>query len=112
KAYNPKTAFLLKPNFKALWKKKTKKVVITNADVDLYTAWKDGKIVFRYITFQNMLKKLERYYNVEIINNNKTLDNKLFAASFDIETIEDVLEILNTDYHINYTIKNNKIIIN
>ncbi|QTE22566.1 FecR family protein [Polaribacter cellanae] len=112
KTYNPKTAFLLKPNFKALWKKKTKKIEITNADVDLYTAWIYGKIIFRYITFQDMLKKLERHYNVEIIDNNKTLDNKLFAASFDIETIEDVLETLNTNYHINYTIKDNKIIIN
>ena len=110
--YNPETATLLDPGSKAKWDKKTNQIEISKADIEMHTAWINGKIIFRYTPFKNIIKKLERHYNVEIINNNKALDNQLFAASFDIETIEQVLESFNISYAIHYSIKNNQIIIN
>ncbi|MDO5979508.1 FecR family protein [Flavivirga spongiicola] len=110
--YNPETATLLDPGLKAKWNKKTNHIEITKADIEMHTAWINGKIIFRYTPFKNIIKKLERHYNVEIINNNKALDDQLFAASFDIETIEQVLESFNISYAIDYSIKNNQIIIN
>ncbi|WNH09010.1 FecR family protein [Thalassobellus suaedae] len=111
-AYNKKTVTKLDPGFKATWEKNKKHFTVKKADVEMYTAWINGKIIFRYTTFENIIKKLERHYNVVIINNNSSLNNERFAATFDVETIEEVLECFKKNYQINYTIKNNLIKIN
>ena len=75
--------------------------------------WMDnetGKLIFKDLPFNNIIKKLERHYNVTIVNNNKLLGEKRFNATFDIETIEQVLNTLNKHIAIKYTIKNNQII--
>jgi len=103
---------ILQPGQKAAWSRSTKNIVVNEADIELHTAWIDGRIVFRKLPFRSILKKLERHYNVTIVNHNKALDSEMFRASFDIETIEEVMESFNRNYNIDYTIKNNQIIIN
>ncbi len=110
--YNGATATSLTPGYGAIWKKNDKTIVVEEAEVEMSTAWIKGKVVFRYMTFENIIRKLERHYNVVIINNNESLSKERFAASFDIETIEEVLESFKKNYQINYTIKNNVILIN
>lgn len=111
-AYSSKTSTNLKPGFKADWQKQNNKISLEEADIEMHTAWINGKIIFRHIPFKNVIKKLERHYDVVIMNNNKELGEKFVTASFDIETIENIFEILNVSYNINYTFNNNQIIIN
>jgi len=112
KSYNLETATLLEPGFKADWSKDKNEIKIKEADVEMHTAWIKGKIIFKHIPFDNIIKKLERHYNVEIINNDKILGKDLITASFDIETIEQVFKVINEIHPIDYTIKDSKIIIN
>lgn len=79
----------------------------------IYTSWINGEVVFRNEKFSQILLKLERFYNVTIINNKKDNDD-LFNASIDLddESIEEVLSYFNKIYNIEYQIFNNKIIIN
>jgi hypothetical protein len=72
-----------------------------------------GDIVFRNATFDNIIKKLERVYNVEIINNNQEIGNETFNASFETEkeTIVQVLDYFDKVYNIEYNVLNNKVII-
>ena len=111
KSYSPETATLLNPGFKADWNKKEGRIKIQEADIEMQTAWIDGKIIFRHVPFENIVKKLERHYNVEIINNNKGFSKDLITASFDVETIEEVFKVINEIHPINYTIDSNKIVI-
>lgn len=78
----------------------------------IYTSWINGEVVFRNEKFYQILLKLERLYNVTIINNTKDTDN-LFNASIDLdnESIEEVLSYFKEIYNIEYQIFNNKIII-
>ncbi|WP_420400522.1 FecR family protein [Flagellimonas sp.] len=99
---NMKTNTQLEPGFKASLEKRNGEVTVDEADISLHTAWINGKIVFRHTPFKNIVKKLERHYNVEIINNNQLLDDEVFTASFDIETIEEVLATFSKTYPINY----------
>jgi hypothetical protein len=61
-----------------------------------------------------MIVKLERIYDVIIINNNIELNKMFINATFltEKETIQDVLDYLVKIYEIEYQILNNKIIIN
>lgn len=103
---------LLKPGRKAKWGKLDGAIKIKTVDTSLYTAWIEGRIVFKHMPFKNILKKLERHYNVSITNNNVQLAKEEFTASFDIETIEQVLNSFSKNVKFNYSINNNHITIN
>lgn len=103
---------ILKPGHKAKWGKLDRKIAIENVDTRIYTAWIDGKLVFRNTSFKHIRNTLERHYNVTIKNNNTNLDSQLFDATFDIESINEILEIFSKSYAIQYSIIDNEIIIN
>ncbi|MEM9361450.1 MAG: FecR domain-containing protein [Bacteroidota bacterium] len=87
--------------------------VLTKAFVNtqLFTSWMQGVLVFRNETFANISKKLERVYNVTIISENPDFDKEVFNASFDNETIEDILSYFQDSYNMNYIIEDNIIYI-
>ncbi len=113
KNYNPEKSLILKPNQKADWNKGNKEMSIETVDPNIYIGWIDGRIRFYHMKFNDIIKKLERNYNVSIINKNKYLEEKTFTASFDVETIEQILESFskNSNHTIKYRIENNQIII-
>tara|TARA_R110002049_G_scaffold28018_4_gene96620 strand:+ start:26199 stop:27359 length:1161 start_codon:yes stop_codon:yes gene_type:complete len=106
--------YFLKPGFMGVFNKSDKKITDQKVNTDLYTSWMNGNLVFRNAAFENIIRKLERHYNVVIINNNKKLANETFNATIetDDETIEQVFNYFNKVYQIEYTIVENKIIIN
>jgi len=103
---------VLSPGYKASWDKRNGTVSINKVDTAIYIGWKNGKLIFKNTEFKSIIKKLERHYNVSIVNRNKELNEQYFDATFDIETIEEVLNSFNKSYKIEYTINNNQIIIN
>jgi hypothetical protein len=109
--YESKKATILKPGYKADWNKNNKSIHIEKADIEIHTAWVNGRITLKHMKFNDMIKKLERHYNVEITNKNTSLANEFITATFDIETIEQVFEVLNEIHSIDYKIINNSIII-
>lgn len=106
------TSSLLEPGFKGSWHKTKQNVDFEEVNTEIYTGWVNGKVIFNHMQFKDILKVLERRYNVSIINNNKPLSEEVFTASFDTETIEQVFYLFNKSFHINYRIENNKILIN
>jgi len=104
----------LSPGFKGSVDKENYKVEKVKINTKIYTSWIEGQVVFRGESFNQIIKKLERLYNVTIINNNEKISEELFNASIDTENekIEDVLNYFNKIYNIEYQVYNNKIIIN
>lgn len=102
----------LQPGQKAEWNENSENISIEEVDPSIYTAWTTGKIVFRNTPFKDIRKILERHYNVKIHNNDTVLDKKTYNATFDVESINQVLATFNESYPINYTIKNDEVIIN
>lgn len=105
-------SLILVPGEKAYYEKAHKILKSRAVKTSLYTSWVDGKIVFDHMAFENIAKKLERHYNVNILNNNPELAKEKFTASFDIESIEQVLTSFSKSYNFNFKIKDNDIIIN
>ena len=105
-------AHYLAPGQLGAWSKNQNDFVVKNVDTEIYTGWIKGKLIFNNIPFKMIRQKLERQYNVVIINRNEALDKNPFKATFDIESIEDILETFNLNFGIEYQIIDNKIIIN
>ena len=105
---------VLRPGDKAKVNYAGEGVEIKEVNTMLYTSWIDGRIIFRDENINNMITKLERIYDVVIINNNDKLNNEYINATIltETESIENVLDYLEEIYNLKYKIINNKIIIN
>ncbi len=104
---------ILKPGFKGVFNTSEKTIATQKVNTSMYISWIKGSLIFRNQTFDNIIKKLERHYNISIINNNQELAKETFNASFEIdkENINEVFYYFNKVYQIEYKIIDNKIII-
>ena len=104
----------LKPGTKGSFDNTDYTISQEKINTSIYTSWIDGVIVFRNESFDNIISKLERIYNVEIINNGQQGLNETFNAKINIneEDINVVLSYFNKIHNIKYQTFNNKIIIN
>ncbi|WP_264535850.1 FecR family protein [Flavobacterium sp. N1736] len=109
--FNADKNTILKPGYKGSFNKENATIITKPVITDIYTSWINGGLTFRNMTFKNIITKLERRYNVTIINKNEKLANEKFNASFKEESIENVMSYFNDIHGINYTIKNNQILI-
>jgi len=101
----------LTPSFKGSLVKGETAIKTEQVNTDYYTAWVKGSLVFKNASFADIIKKLERQYNVTFINRNKTLGKEIFNARFDNEPIEVVLKYFSDSYKIDYQIDRDKITI-
>ncbi|SHI92161.1 FecR family protein [Pseudozobellia thermophila] len=101
----------LVPGQMAVWGKQDQKLVFKEVDTDLHTGWMNGKIIFSHMPFEDIVKKLERNYNVSIDNQYEALNPIRFNASFDTETITQVFEAFSKNYPMTFTINGDRIII-
>ena len=109
--FNADRNTILKPGYKGSFNRENATIMTKPVITDIYTSWINGGLTFRNMTFKNIITKLERRYNVTIINKNEKLANEKFNASFKEESIENVMSYFNDIHGINYTIKNNQILI-
>ena len=75
----------LTPGYKGSVNKESLLIEKSKINTKIYTSWIDGEFIFRNESFSQILKKLERLYNVTIIDNRKNDSNELFNASIDVE---------------------------
>ncbi|MCK0147662.1 DUF4974 domain-containing protein [Arenibacter sp. F26102] len=104
----------LKPGYMGIYNRSDYNISQEEVNTSIYTSWMNGNLVFRNISFENIIEKLQRHYNVVIINNNENLAHETFNATIETEheTIEQVFKYFNKVYQIEYKIIENKIIIN
>lgn len=102
----------LKPGLRGSNIKGQSAITVEEVNTDYYTAWVKGSLVFKNASFNDIIKKLERQYNVTFINKNKMLGKEIFNARFDNEPIEVVLKYFSDSYKIDYNIDRDKITIN
>lgn len=104
---------IIKPGEKAKLIFSDGKIERSRVNTSLYISWINGRVAFRNESLPSMIQKLERIYNVVIINNNKEIEEKYFTATilYKEESINDVLSYLSQVYGLEYQIINNKILI-
>jgi len=73
------------------------------------TSWVYNRLVFDGDSFQELAKKMERWYNVKITIKNKDLLRYRFKGAFENETIQEALNALQLTAEFSYKINNNEI---
>jgi ferric-dicitrate binding protein FerR (iron transport regulator) len=76
---------------------------VKNVDTELYTSWKDGKLIFREEYLPTAVKRLERWYNVTIeLDNDPRLSKIWYSGTLEMESFSEVLELLKVTAPITY----------
>lgn len=74
-------------------------------------AWKENYLVFNNERFEDIAVQLERWYDVEIIFEDKQMKDARFTGTFINETVNETLEALRFTSPFHYTIDKKKIVI-
>jgi hypothetical protein len=82
-----------------------------NIDVYDYTCWKDNLLVLNAVTFSELISKLNRYYDCEIISDT-CFNNRILSGKLDLKNdLENVIRSLSISLKYSYEIKGNKVFI-
>ena len=92
--FKGKNEFFIEPGQTITYFDDSKKLFVQNEDPFLYIAWKDGMLVFKNNTFETVLKRLSRKFNVDIELKDQTLASIPMDATFRDENINEILRLL------------------
>lgn len=84
-------------------------VVAKSINPELLIAWKDGRLSFKNESFENLAKKLEKWYDVKISIMSRELKEARVTGSFNKETIEQALKALSYPVPFNYKIEKDSV---
>ena len=102
----------LKPGEQLTYSEGSKKISVQEVNPNLYTAWKDNRLVFVNMDMKELETLLERKFGVEIEIRDQSILQYHYDGTFRNETIFEVLEVLKLTLPIQYHIEDQKIIIN
>jgi ferric-dicitrate binding protein FerR (iron transport regulator) len=80
------------------------KLKVNPVDVSKYKAWTDGRLIFRGDNMDEVARRIERWYNVKVEIADKDLLQFSFRATFENDSLEDVLKQLSMTSPIEYKI--------
>ncbi len=75
---------------------------ITSSDIEKRVAWMEGKLIFRDESFIEVVKKCNRWYNVNIVIVDKALEDYTYVGTLQDETLEEVLRLLSLTAPVKY----------
>lgn len=94
----------LRPGEKALFDKAQHRIGITRVQTQKYTSWINGKLIFRDDPMDEVVRKLNRWFNVEITIADPEIEKYVYTATFQDESIDQILELLTISAPIRYRV--------
>ena len=85
---------MLAPGEMCVFNKEKASHQFVQVDADKIVSWKDGKLVFINEPFEEVVKKLNRRYSVNIIIKDEKLKTYTYLATFEDETLDEVLKLI------------------
>lgn len=85
---------------------------VEEVDVTPYIAWKHDRFIFKNEPLEEVLKKLERWYDIEVFIQNPKLKEKRFTGNLPkYENIEHILKILALTTNIHFELKDRTLVV-
>ncbi len=80
------------------------KITRSKVNAKKFTAWKNGQLVFRGDSMEEVARRLARWYSIEVEIANDEIRSYSFRGTFDNDPLEEVLRLLKMTSPINYKI--------
>ena len=89
----------------ALNKTDHKLTVEDNVATELYTAWKDNRLVYENTSMSEVAKTLERWFNVSFLIRDSELNSYAYTGKFEDRSLEQILHFIQLSSPIAFQIK-------
>jgi ferric-dicitrate binding protein FerR (iron transport regulator) len=96
----------LHPNQQLTFNLQDHQYQVRNVDASQFTAWRQGKLVFRNERLEAVAKRIERWYNVTIEIEDEALKGYTYHATFIDHSLEEVLRLLTLTSPMKFEIEN------
>lgn len=102
---------ILEPAEQAVFDVNSGKAEISKVDVNLYTAWKDGNLIFYDNRLEDIMTILTRWYSADAVFKNESVKDLRFSGSLDrYGEIKQILDIIQSTGKVNIEINDNIIL--
>jgi ferric-dicitrate binding protein FerR (iron transport regulator) len=92
----------MKPDDQLSYNKLTNNFNLVTINTSNLCAWKDGILIFRDEPLENVFKRISRTYNVDIEVKDKSVAQQLYRATFEKESLDEILRLLQLSSPIKY----------
>jgi len=105
---NPVT---VNPGQRFILNKQTGETSLKQVDTDLYTSWKENKLRFDNALFGDVVKKLERWYDVKIFLDKDLVYSERYTMCIKTESLREVMKRIKLTTPMSYKIDEEKVFI-
>ena len=99
---------ILKPGQQLLYHRNSSKAMIKTFDEKLELAWMHDELVFRLMPFDDVVKKLEKWFDIKIEYNVDRFKTETLTVSFEeYESLETILKVVAKANDFEYVIEDN-----
>jgi ferric-dicitrate binding protein FerR (iron transport regulator) len=92
---DPQESIILMPNEQIIYDRTLGAFIKKQANINNVTAWMQGHLVFQQTSINEIIKTIERRYDVTVYLNSNHYDNEIVTAKFiHGESLEELLQIL------------------
>jgi len=106
-----RSSIVLSANEKASYHKPSKLLIKGEVKTEPYISWKDNVLTFDNENFKEVIKKLERWYNISIYINGKDSLEDRFTLTIRHESLKEVLDLINITTPFDYSINQDQVVI-
>ena len=96
----------LNPGDQIAFAKDSRTYELQQVDTDLYTSWKENMLRFENSELGEILKKMERWYDVKMKIDQRMDTSERYTFTIHTESLREMLEALSITSNINYEIEN------
>ncbi|WP_430810739.1 MULTISPECIES: FecR family protein [unclassified Carboxylicivirga] len=98
----------LKPNQRSVYHYASNRLkVIDQPDVSVYTAWKEGRLIFDATPLAEVAHRLEEWYQIDIDIESETIKEYKITGEFSGEPLQEVLQLIRLTSPIEFKIEKN-----
>ena len=86
--------YCMQPGEKATYNIADNALSLNYVDANIYSSWKDGKLIFRNESMKNVIEKLKRWYNINIEVTDQEVYNSIFSGTIQNESYEEAFRYI------------------
>ncbi len=98
---NQNKKVILKPGSQVIFE--SNKITTKQVETEVYTSWKDGKLIFKEEPLRNIVSRLERWYNIHIDLEGEEIKNLKYTGTIEFESFSEILELIKVTTPIEYS---------
>lgn len=102
---------VIDPGQRMVFDKQSGEISLNEVNTDLYTSWKENKLKFDNALFGDVVKKLERWYDIKIILDKDLKYTERYTMTIKTESLLEVLKRLRLTTPMSYKINEEKVFI-